>query len=434
MTVPERVLRRQAELVTATLDFVRDAVAAGHPADATLARLYREHPEYGSRDRRLLSDTIFAAFRWAGWLTPERAPDTATACRLAVLLDGAELPPALDLMAPAAIRDAARCGAWKGLDLEAKAASLAALTATETPAISDLLPPGMLDLIPVPDSASAAAFGRRLIEAFQTSPPTWLRVEPSGIARVVTALTEGGMHPVTHPILPCAAQVPRGAHLKGLPRDITQCIDVQDLASQAVGLVCAPRAGERWWDVCAGSGGKSLHLASLMGYRGHLLATDIRESALDAFRRRVTAPARQMIDLRRWNGLEDAPPAETFDGILLDAPCSGVGTWHRNPDARWRLPERRIRELACLQSSLLDACASRLRPGGSMVYATCTLIGAENLDTIRSFLGRHPDFAPAPLVNPLGHSSHAGGTVTIYPWVGPCNGMFLARLVRVRNG
>ena len=282
MTIPDKVLHRQAALLVETVTDVRRAVTAGHPADATLSHLYRQHPEFGSRDRHLLSGTVFSVFRWLGWLTPERAPDVATICVLAHLLDSDALHPAIALLLPQTRLDAAALRPMGGLDIKARAAALAALTATPKPSLTDLVPAWALERIGVPPKRPAATFRDRLTESLQTPPPTWLRL-PTGMgAKALDALRTAGLSAVAHPQLPDAIRVDRGANLWGLPKEISRTIDIQDLASQAVGHVCAPQPRSRWWDACAGSGGKALHLAMLMKNRGSILATDANPSSLSS--------------------------------------------------------------------------------------------------------------------------------------------------------
>ena len=115
--------------------------------------------------------------------------------------------------------------------------------------------------------------------------------------------------------------------------------------------------------------------------------------------------------------------------MLLDAPCSGIGTWPRNPDARWRTRPQQIMEAAERQARLLDICAARVRPGGCLVYAVCTLTREETELAVRRFLASRADFAVAPFPHPL-TGADADGLVWIWPWEGPGNGMFVAKLVR----
>ena len=428
MTLPDRALQRQATLVVETVDEVRQAVAQGHPADATLAYRFRRHPEFGSRDRRLLSNAVFAVLRWQGWLGPERAPDTATACVLATWLDGGALPPAIALLATRALAGASFPPLPADLPLSERAAALAAVAPAPPLSPDDLVPAWALDRIPVPEACTDTAFRDRLIATWQASPPTWLRLRgPEAATR--DALQAAGIDTTRHATVDEAVCVRRGTGLKGLPPALRRQFEIQDLASQAVGRVCAPEPGQCWWDACSGSGGKTLHLADLMNGRGSLLATDVRDSILQECRRRLGEAGRSQVAVRRWDGCGDAAPLTGCDGVLLDAPCSGLGTWHRNPDARWRTPEARVDELAGIQGQLLCACAPAVKPGGTLVYATCTLTRTENEQVVAAFLATHADFVLSPFANPL-TGARCGGQLTLHPWEGPCNGMFVARLAR----
>jgi 16S rRNA (cytosine967-C5)-methyltransferase len=247
---------------------------------------------------------------------------------------------------------------------------------------------------------------------------------------MLTELKTLQAEPLPHPVVRSAIAVSRGINLRALPASIRNRIEIQDLASQVTSIVCEPKAGQHWWDACAGSGGKALHLATQIGNSGSILATDIRPTILGSLDRRLAETGIRTIKSAVWDGAQDAPPAGPFDGILLDAPCSGMGTWHRNPDARWRLKESRVTELSALQSHLLKSCAGQLKNGGILVYATCTLPSLENESVISSFLKTEPSFQLTPFINPLTGGT-CNGTLLINPWDGPCNGMYIAKLKRI---
>ena len=302
-----------------------------------------------------------------------------------------------------------------------KAAALGHMTG-HTPPLFQLVPEWVLPLL---DDT-----GRdRLITAFQTPPPTWLRVRPADRETVLAALRGQGAEPTAHPTIPSAVAVARGINLRALPRSVRGQVDIQDLASQVAGLVCGPRAGEKWWDACCGSGGKTLHLAELGGPSCGILATDIRPTILEGLARRLEEARTRNVKSAAWNGATQPPPADLFDGILLDAPCSGTGTWHRNPDARWRITRETVEHLAELQATLLRACATRVKPGGVLIYATCSVTRMENEDIVGQFLNDTPGFSLEPFVNPLAQTA-CPGQLRISPWDGPCNGMSIARLRR----
>jgi 16S rRNA (cytosine967-C5)-methyltransferase len=206
-------------------------------------------------------------------------------------------------------------------------------------------------------------------------------------------------------------------------------LEVQDVASQAVGLVCDPDPGERWWDACAGAGGKALHLAGLMGGKGLVVATDVNAARLkEAVRRARRSPFRNLTT-KEWDGRHVAGKARSFDGVLVDAPCSAIGTWRRNPDARWTTDRQAIPRLAELQAGILHAAAPGVKPGGTLVYSVCTLTSPETTGVVRTFLEGHPEFQLDPFPHPFTGSA-TDGTLQIWPQDGDCDAMFIARMIR----
>ena len=416
-TRSDRIHERQAAVLLDLYGKAVITVRAGKPLDTTLSHFYHEHPEFGSRDRRLLSGTVFSYFRWKGWIDGLfRTP--AGACVFAHLMDSTEIHPAILKLAT-----------QEGLTLESlapmgllspseKALALSRITGTE-PTLLQLVPAWVIPMLG-PDA-------ERLIEAFQSPPPTWLRTQPEDREAVRATLTDMGAEPVLHTVIPSALSVVRGINLRALPKAIRHLIDIQDLASQVSGLVCDPKPGESWWDACCGSGGKTFHLAALGGPSLALLATDVRTTILEELNRRLEEKGNPALKTAVWDGSCQPPPEGLFDGILLDAPCSGTGTWHRNPDARWRTKAEAVEKLIALQSQLIRACATRLKPGGVLIYATCSLTHDENETMVEKFLADTPGLVLAPFVNPL-KQEPCNGILRIHPAEHPCNGMFIARL------
>ncbi|MEI6150657.1 MAG: RsmB/NOP family class I SAM-dependent RNA methyltransferase [bacterium] len=429
MQLSPKKLRRQADVLIQILRDTVAAVEAGSPADATLASCYRQHPEFGSRDRRLFSETIFAYFRWKGWLTASLAPDLESACVLAHALEALEINDAVRLLAETTRLATVPLEPLGALDLSAKAAGLGRMTGTPPPSPLSLVPSWVPEMLRIPPETETAAHVLRSVAAFQTPPPTWLRARPDHKVRVAAALRSAGADPQEPDRLPDALSVPRGVNLRALSPQLRGIMEIQDLASQVTGLICAPRPGERWWDACCGSGGKTLHLSDLMQGNGRVLATDIRPGILESLERRLREAQISGVRTKLWDGLKDPLPHELFDGILVDAPCSGLGTWHRNPDARWRTSRGEVERLAVLQAELLAKCAQRVRPGGVLVYATCTLTQLENEGVLNPFLAAMPEFSLATFPHPL-DGSPCTGQAWVYPWQASCNGMFVARLVR----
>jgi 16S rRNA (cytosine967-C5)-methyltransferase len=417
----ERIYERQADLLLEILGRVQATVAGGSPLDSYLSHFYHDHPEFGSRDRRLFSGTIFSYFRWKGWL--DRIAHSPEAMGVfATLLESDDLHPAIrKLSSRAGLPDTALIPMGP-LSPSEKAAELSRIAGASC-SLSQLVPDWVIPMLG-PDSD-------RLLAAFQTPPPTWLRVNPADRDSIMTALQQTGAELTAHPTVLSALSVRRGINLRALPRSIRDRLEIQDLASQATGLICGPRPGELWWDACCGSGGKTFHLAALGGPSVSLLATDIRTTILTELTRRMSEKRLTGITTALWDSVRQPPPEGAFDGILLDAPCSGTGTWHRNPDARWRTTPEAVAHLIRLQGQLIRACAPRLKPGGMMVYATCSVTHDENEAIINQFLSDSPGFKLAPFINPL-NGTPCDGLLRINPQETPCNGMFIARLTRLK--
>ena len=403
--IPPHAARKLAEIAPDIVRHIDDAVAAGHPADSTLASHFRAHRELGSRDRRFLSNLVFSYFRWRGWT---RNMDFKDALILSCRLDGTEIHPAIAILA-----DNSDLQPLARLSLDQKSAEVDGLR------IEYLVPPWFREVLYEPDIHL-----NKCIEAFQKRPPTWLRIATGHEQNVLHALDQAGIQTRRHEKIAQAVAVMGSSNLQSLT---SMNVEIQDLASQCVGLLCDPKPGEWWWDVCAGSGGKTLHLADLMANKGSILATDVRDSALEELRRRAKKASAGIV---RIGNLD--PVQRKFDGVLIDAPCAGIGTWSRNPDARWRTSVDDVRARAKFQAELLRESAEKVRPGGRLVYAVCTITITETVDVIDAFLHERSDFALEEALHPI--TKRTGqGTFWIWPWDGPCDGMFVARMRRSWN-
>jgi 16S rRNA (cytosine967-C5)-methyltransferase len=204
--------------------------------------------------------------------------------------------------------------------------------------------------------------------------------------------------------------------------------EIQDIASQAVGWLCAPKPGETWWDACAGEGGKLVHLSDLMQNKGLIWASDRAEWRLQKLKRRTARAKAFNYRAAQWDGGAKLPTKTKFDGILVDAPCSGVGTWQRNPHARWTTTAEDVRELAEVQKQLLSHVAGSVKPGGKLIFSVCTLTRAETCGVVEHFNASQMEFEPLllPDLKSNGRSIGAAATVTIWPQNMGGNGMFIA--------
>jgi 16S rRNA (cytosine967-C5)-methyltransferase len=352
------------------------------PADAALRDAFAGRADLDPAEKRAVVRGVFSYYRWYGWLDP-REP---LGRRLAA---ARELQSRFD-KDPACIK----------ADALAARAVPAWIAAEISP-----VPPGWL-------------------KQLQREPALWIRAQTAFARSIPRAL--GHCTPAGLAAFPACPLDPPTAFRYDGPKDLFRTdefrkglFEIQDLASQLVGYACAPRPGETWWDACAGEGGKTLHLGDLMKNKGVIWASDRSARRLATLRRR--AGRAQLFNYRvaNWNGGPFLPTKTKFDGVLVDAPCSGVGTWQRNPHARWTTMVEDVRELAVLQGQLLDHVAKAIKPEGRLVYAVCTLTRSETTDVAASFSARHPDFVPCSV---LGREA----ACFLWPHELHANGMYIA--------
>jgi 16S rRNA (cytosine967-C5)-methyltransferase len=297
-----------------------------------------------------------------------------------------------------------------------------------------LFPAWIRDQLPVPPG-DATPKQRRLdfLAALQSRCPTWIAVRGGDPRAIWNELREAELKPWIHRRLADAAKLPPEADLSRLSSFEAGRLVTQDLASQAFGIACDPDPGERWWDVRgeADGGFAALHLAALMGGKGSVTCTFGSEPDRHKAALRLRRGAFHNITTKVREGNHPVGKAASFDGVLVDAPSSGVGNWRRHPDARWAVAADRIPQLAADQVRLLDVASTRVRPGGSLVYTVPTLTRAETTGVIDAFLQSHPDHQLQPFPHPLEETT-TGGTLFIWPHLHDCDGRFIARMIRSR--
>lgn len=268
------------------------------------------------------------------------------------------------------------------------------------------------------------------LRTLQHEPPLWLRARAGKGKELAAKLGECWIP--QGPTLADAVQYRGREDLFRAPEFHAGEFEVQDISSQIVGLACAPKPGETWWDACAGEGGKTLHLSDLMQNQGLIWASDRAEWRLK--RLKLRAARAKVFNYRSaiWHGGVKIPTRTKFDGVLLDAPCSGLGTWQRNPHARWTTRPEDVEELAAVQKQLLRRVAASVKPGGRLVYAVCTLTRAETGEVAAAFETEFPQFRKVPLVNPLRPEVASQDSLWLWPKDGG-NGMFIAAWQRERE-
>ncbi|HZW30657.1 MAG TPA: RsmB/NOP family class I SAM-dependent RNA methyltransferase [Isosphaeraceae bacterium] len=408
-----------------------------HRLSTAISRALQERTIRGARaqDRAAITRSLRALLRWWGWIEPLRLRRPEEQLLLAALLDLPELSALGRVWAERIGRPVDRlvpvgdAPSWT-----ARAEGLKRWL-DGRPANADpwrLFPAWLRDQLPVPPGDETPK-ARRLdfLASLQRPPPTWVAVRGHDEKAAWAQLRNAGLKPWVHRRIASAAKLPPETDLTRVEAFGSGRLVVQDLASQAVGIVCDPDPGERWWVVRgeADGGLPALHLAALMAGKGVVVATCPTERQRHETALRLRRGPFHNITTKVWDGRHPIGKPAGFDGVLLDAPCSGVGGWRRHPDARWTLSAEEIPQLAARQVQALEAASSRVRPGGILVYTVLTVTRPETLAAVDAFLRGHPEFQLQPFPHPL-EDTTTGGTLQIWPQLHDCDGRFIARLIR----
>ncbi len=421
---------------------VHEIMISGHPADRILTRFYRLHHRFGAADRRYINESLFSLFRWWGWLRyflpadhdwkktiPEHLAEKHEWLAMiasAHLLDNEEISPITkvwmsELNGFYPLGNLTR--GWKFHDLTTKAEFLQRNFALPKCQVTQLIPEWALKMIAL-STVDLHAF----IEILQKRPPLWLRSQNSNLLSLIEELKGSGLTVQSTPHHNQSFCILHDrVNLQQLPAFRAGKFEVQDLASQGIGLTCNAKPGDRWWDVCAGAGGKSVQLGHMMRNQGTIVATDIREWKLTTLKQRARRAHLHNISTRQWNKNKLPSREANFDGVLVDAPCSCSGTWRRNPDARWTSQPDELTELCRIQTEILAMAAHGVKPGGQLIYATCSIFACENHDIINQFLSGHKEFRLVPFKHPFAEY-HTDGTLTIWSHQYDSDCIFAAKL------
>ena len=245
-------------------------------------------------------------------------------------------------------------------------------------------------------------------DALLSRAPLWIRLQTDHVDRLRRELGERGIghQPSAH--LASAWRVDADAPLLDTEAFRRGDFEVQDIGSQSLLASLATRPTGHWLDACAGAGGKTLQLARMLGASGRVTAHDVRGPALRELEQRARRAGLVNVAVERH-------PQGRFDGVLVDAPCSGSGTWRRSPHLKWTTTPDSIRDAAEKQLFVLTQFADRVRAGGTLVYATCSLCRSENEAIAERFLRARQEFSPQVLTPPLASSAATRGQWTILP-------------------
>jgi 16S rRNA (cytosine967-C5)-methyltransferase len=250
------------------------------------------------------------------------------------------------------------------------------------------------------------------------------------VAEVAEKLTTAGVTVEPIPNLPQGLRITRSAGaIAQLPGYREGWWMVQDASAQLVSHILAPQPGETIIDACAAPGGKTTHIAELMGDQGRIIASDRSAKRLNKVKQNAARLQLRLIETHVGDSRELTQFANLADRVLLDAPCSGLGTLHKRPDIRWRQTPEAIGELFSLQQQLLERAATWVKPEGVLVYATCTLNHSENEKVIQSFLASHCDWTIEKLSSvAIAFAATPEGWIKIYPHRHNMDGFFMVKL------
>lgn len=381
--------------VQAAIEILDEVIASarddGPPADTIVQRYFKTRRYAGSKDRRAVRELVYRAIRRSG----ER-PESGRMAMLGVADDDPEIGRLFD--------GSAHGPAVRGDEAGAEARL-----------IPDWLVPELSSFL-TPDEWPA------LLERA----PLDLRVNVARTERDALVSSFGGAQPT--PLSPWGLRLPSDSRIDQDQPFIDGLVEVQDEGSQLITLACQPKNGLRMLDLCAGAGGKSLALAAAAP-AAEILATDTNRTRLAQLAPRAERAGATIVTQLLDGGREAQQLADfgQFDVVLVDAPCSGSGTWRRNPEGRWRLTPERLDRLVALQQRLLDLAATLVKPGGALVYATCSILRREAGEQAGNFLGRHSSWIGQDVPFDGGRADWPGRLLT--PAHDATDGFFVARFV-----
>lgn len=361
------------------IEILQGLEQTSQPADRFLKAWFRSRRFAGSKDRRAIAEQVFAVQRRRAHLSHRMRNSTPRALVIAALIEGGEDPHLLFTggYGPAPLTEDER-------------STIATAPRPEPRWVQGEYPQWL-------DQELRRAFGDRLQEemaAFIARAPADIRVNTLRGERdaVIASLSGEGIACAPTPYAPHGIRITGdAANLSKSALFESGAFEFQDEAAQIAAELCGAQPGLRVLDLAAGAGGKSLAFAAAMKNQGEILACDVRGEALFELEQRAARAGAVII---KTLPLDHGQPSGLFDAVFVDAPCSGTGTWRRQPELRWRLTPGRLAELMALQDRLLDQAAGLVRPGGRLVYATCSILGCENQDRLAALQARQPGFEP----------------------------------------
>jgi 16S rRNA (cytosine967-C5)-methyltransferase len=396
--------------VAATIELLDEIVSrSDRPADLVANAFFRARRFIGGGDRRAVSERVWGILRRWGqlrwWLKRTGHPGDRTAgLARAIVSADLMLVDGLGLRDLEAMFDGGRYRPAPLDEAEHRALRQLEGHSLPHPEQPDWVRLNVQEWVaPHLKEAYGAAWGRE-IAALETPPPVDLRVNrlKATVAEAQAALAREGIETEPMRYAPHGLRLRRRLSVVAGDAFRNGLVEIQDEGSQLVAGLVDAQPGMQVADYCAGAGGKTLAIAAGMNNKGRVVALDVLETRLDRSAQRLRRAGAYNVerralgaDSRKWLKRQ----AGAFDRVLVDAPCTGTGTWRRNPDGRWTLRPEDLAELVPKQAAILDAAARLVKPGGGLVYATCSVLPAENERQVEAFLARHPEFAVVPVAD-----------------------------------
>jgi 16S rRNA (cytosine967-C5)-methyltransferase len=416
-------MRLPPAILTHTEEVLREVLRFTGPADGILSRYFRAHPKLGGRERGAIAEAVYGLLRNKAVYTNFAESGQGPMMRRLALL-GLAGTAGLDALGGLAPEEAEWAQRVLQIDRNQLAAPLRAN-----------LPSWLYDKL-------IARYGEaetlELVDALNAPAPLDLRVNLQKATReqVMAELATAPILCETTPYAAQALRVVKKPALQNLPLFKSGAIEVQDEGSQILSQIVGAKRGEMVVDFCAGAGGKTLALGALMRNTGRLYAFDVSDKRLAKLKPRLARSGLSNVHPVVIAHERDAKVkrlAGKIDRVLVDAPCSGMGTLRRNPDVKWRQQPEGIAELTEKQASILDGAARLVKFGGRLVYATCSLLDEENTGIVQGFLATHPDFELVPMHKVLAEQRiplEMGDYLKMLPHKHGTDGFFAAVLER----
>lgn len=377
-------MRLHYHLVAQIIVALRQIFVEGRYADRVIERTFKERRKWGSRDRKLFAESVYDIVRWWRWYWYLAGFNDKSWADTAAITDR-------QLWAVWTAYWLQMGNEWPGFD-EVKGLKVEGVREraeqTVAPAIRASLPDWL-------DELGQEQLGRHWADtrkALNDQAPVFLRVNllRATAEQVIEMLAVEEIEAVPVKGMDDTLKLRQRQQLFGTVPFKEGLIEVQDAGSQKIAPLLQVEPGMRVADTCAGGGGKTLHLAVLMQNKGRLLAMDVHQWKLDELRKRARRAKVDCIETRLIEGSKTLKRLnDAFDRVLLDVPCSGLGVLRRNPDAKWKLSREELVRLQVLQGEILEAHAKLVRPGGKLVYATCSILPVENEQQVERFLAAH---------------------------------------------